>query len=203
MKLFLIRHTQTSNTLNGEFRYNGHIDVDVDENGLKILDKLIPYIKKFQIKRIYSSDLTRAKKGASVFANALKLPVFTSKKLREVKQGRWEGLTYNEIIAKYHDEAEKKFRDYVNYKVIGGESLKEASARVMSFINIIKEKHKNDNIIIVAHGGINMLILLNALNMDLIDFFRIQQDFGCLNEIDYSENFTKVIRMNYVPKLTE
>jgi alpha-ribazole phosphatase len=198
-KVFLFRHTQTVNTMNGIFRYNGFIDVDVDEHGLKLLKRFIPFISKYKISAIYSSDLLRAKKGAEIFANYFNIKIIENKNLREVKQGRWEGLSYNEIIAQFPEEAEKKFNDYVNYRVKGGENLVEASNRVNSFINDVVKKHRGENIIILAHGGINTLIILKALNMGLDDFFKIKQDFGCLNEIDYFENFTKVIRLNMVP----
>jgi broad specificity phosphatase PhoE len=200
-KLFLFRHTQTINTLNGDFRYNGFIDVDVDEKGLDVLKRFIPFIKKQNIKAIYSSDLTRAIKGAEIFSKALNIKVIFSEKLREVKQGRWEGLSYNEIMERFPEEAEKKFQDYVNFKVKDAENLIEASNRVNSFIDSLLKKHRGESVLTVAHGGINTLILLKALNMELHDFFRIKQDFGCLNEIDYFENFAKVVRINSVPAL--
>ena len=194
--LFLFRHTETLNTIDGKFRYNGFIDVDVVPESLNRLKKYIPFLKFRNIKKVYSSDLKRAYKGAKIFADALGLDVIKLKELREVKQGIFEGLTYDEIIAKYPDEAKKKFSDYVNYRVKDGESLKDAFERVIPCIKKIMSK--NENVIVVAHGGINMLILNYCLNMDLKDFFRIQQDFGCMNEIEFIDDFIKVIRMNYV-----
>ena len=194
--LFLFRHTETVNTIDGKFRYNGFIDVDVVPEGLNRLKKYIPLLKYRNIKKIYSSDLVRAYKGAKIFADALGVEVVKLKELREVKQGIFEGLTYDEIIEKYPEEAKKKFSDYVNYRVKNGESLKDAYNRV---IPCVKEIMNNDeNVIIVAHGGVNMLILNYCLNMDLNDFFRIQQDFGCMNEIEFLDNFIRVIKMNFV-----
>ncbi len=194
--IFLFRHTETINTIDGKFRYNGFIDVDVIPESLKRLKKYIPLLKYRNIKKIYSSDLKRAYKGAKVFAESLGLEVIKLKELREVKQGIFEGLTYDEIIEKYPEEAKKKFSDYVNYRVKGGESLKDAYNRIIPCVKKIFEKSENS--IIVAHGGVNMLILLYCLNMKLEDFFRITQDFGCMNEIEIYDNFIKVIRMNYV-----
>ncbi len=194
--LFLFRHTETVNTIDGKFRYNGFIDVDVVPEGLIRLKKYIPLMKYRNIKRIYSSDLIRAYKGAEIFSKALGIKITKLKALREVKQGIFEGLTYDEIMEKYPEEAKKKFSDYVNYRVKGGESLLDAYNRVIPCIKKIMSN--NENVIIVAHGGINMLILNYCLNMDLKDFFRIQQDFGCMNEIEFQNNFIKVIRMNFV-----
>ncbi len=194
--LFLLRHTETINTQDGKFRYNGFLDVDVVPEGLERFKKYIPIVKYSNVKKIYSSDLKRAYKGAKVFADALGLDVIKLKELREVKQGIFEGLTYDEIIERYPEEARKKFLDYVNYRVKDAESLKDAYERVIPCVKNIMIN--NENVIIVAHGGINMLILCYCLNMDLKDFFRIQQDFGCMNEIEFQENFIKVVRMNFV-----
>jgi len=194
--LFLFRHTETVNTLDGKFRYNGFLDVDVTSEGLRRLKKYIPLLKFKNIKKIYSSDLKRAYKGAKIFGDALGINVIKLKELREVKQGIFEGLTYDEIIEKYPEEAKRKFADYVNYRVKNAESLLDAYNRVIPCIQKIMSS--NENVIIVAHGGINMLILCYCLNMDLKDFFRIQQDFGCMNEIEFMDDFIKVVRMNYV-----
>ena len=194
--LFLFRHTETENIQDGKFRYNGFLDVDVVTEGLERFKKYIPIVKYRNVKKIYSSDLKRAYKGAKVFADNLGLEVIKLKELREVKQGIFEGLTYDEIVERYPEEAKKKFSDYVNYRVKDGESLKDAYERVIPCFKKIMAK--NENVIIVAHGGINMLILLHCLNMDLKDFFRIQQDFGCMNEIEFQDNFIKVVRMNFV-----
>ena len=194
--IFLFRHTETVNTVDGKFRYNGFIDVDVTIQGLQRLRKYIPIVKFKNIKKIYSSDLKRAYKGAKIFADALGLKVIKLKELREVKQGIFEGLTYEEIMEKFPEEAKKKFSDFINYRVKDGENLIDAYNRVIPcFKNIIL---KNENSIIVAHGGVNMLILTYCLNMSLKDIFRIQQDFGCMNEIVVTDGFTKVVRMNYV-----
>ena len=48
--LFLFRHTETVNTVDGKFRYNGFIDVDVVPEGLNRLKKYIPLLKFRNIK---------------------------------------------------------------------------------------------------------------------------------------------------------
>jgi len=37
----------------------------------------------------------------------------------------------------------------------------------------------------VAHGGVNRVILSHVLGLDLSRIFNIQQDYGCLNIVDY------------------
>ncbi len=199
MKLFLFRHTQTVNTVDGIFRYNGHCDVDATIDGLKIFYFYKDILADQNIRAIYSSDLIRAIKGGKILSELLQIPLYTSYELREIKQGVWEGLSYDEIMDRYPDEAKMKFADYVNFRVEGAENLIDASVRVNSFIERLYKKHKGEAVTIVAHGGINTLIILKALNMELKDFFRIKQDFGCMNEIDYFDDFSKLLKLNYTP----
>jgi len=48
----------------------------------------------------------------------------------------------------------------------------------------------------VAHGMVNRVILADAMNLELKNVYSIEQDFGCLNIIDYFSDFTVVKLMN-------
>ena len=68
--------------------------------------------------------------------------------------------------------------------------------RVASAMLKIMEGKEGKTIAVVAHGGVNRLILVRALNMDPSQAFRIEQDYGCLNVIDYYPEWTIVKLVN-------
>jgi alpha-ribazole phosphatase len=40
-------------------------------------------------------------------------------------------------------------------------------------------------VLVVGHGGVNRIVLLNAIGAPLAGMFNIEQTYGCLNVIDY------------------
>jgi broad specificity phosphatase PhoE len=61
--------------------------------------------------------------------------------------------------------------------------------------NMLKEEDGKD-ILLVANGGVNRVILCNALGIELVNIFNIQQDYGCLNIIEYFPDHTLVRLIN-------
>ena len=77
----------------------------------------------------------------------------------------------------------------------GGESLVDVAKRVRPVIKKIVKEHMGEEIIVVAHGGVNRIILLDAIGAPLESMFNIEQDYGCLNSIDYCEDGSTVVRL--------
>ena len=185
-RLFLIRHGET--TASSEFRYVGHMDVDITENGIEQMNKLKHRFKYEEINALFSSDLIRTKKGAKIISSCHKIDPVAYKEFREINLGIWEGLTRDEIMERFPREHRQRLDDLPNYRIQGGESFKDLQKRVMKkLLEIIKE-FKGNNIVLVAHGGVNRVILFDALNLDLQLLPRIDQTYGCLNIIDYYED---------------
>jgi broad specificity phosphatase PhoE len=51
----------------------------------------------------------------------------------------------------------------VNYRVPGGENLLDMEARVMPMLKDIVNIHEGDELLIVAHGGVNRIICSTPL----------------------------------------
>jgi len=56
----------------------------------------------------------------------------------------------------------------------------------------------NQIIIVVAHGGVNRVILAELLGMPLENIFRIEQDYACVNIIDFHDGYPVVKGFNIV-----
>ncbi len=194
VRLYLVRHGEAANVTDGVFRYNGHIDVDVSPRGLTQIERIAEYLKHRAISAVYSSDLLRARKGAEAIARYHDLPVQTFFEFREIRMGIWEGLTLKEIQERYPEEVEKKFSDFVHYRVPGGENVVDVNRRAVPKIRELIESNKGREIVVVGHGGMNMVLLCDAIKLELENFFRMTQGNGCLNIIDYFDG-TAVVRL--------
>jgi broad specificity phosphatase PhoE len=117
--------------------------------------------------------------------------------LQEGNFGEWEGLTFEGIRDRYPDLFAAWQEDVTAVRPPGGESLYDVSERVLRAYLPIIEQHRGERILIVAHGGVNRVILAHALKMEIRRIFRIDQEYGCLNVIDYyDDGFAQVKLMN-------
>jgi len=182
-RIYLIRHGQVAGF--DQPRYNGQIDVVLTDYGLEQYNLLKARFTETKISACYTSDLTRCKTGAGIICQNLGIAPNLRRELRELNIGVWEGLTWQEIKSSYPEGWQARLDDLVNYRVPGGENLLDVEARVMPVINDIVERHKGGEALVVAHGGVNRIILLNAIGAPLAGVFNIEQNYGCLNIIDY------------------
>lgn len=194
-RLYLIRHGQINGYEN--FPVYGHTDVDMTKTGNLQMEKMAERLSLTEIKAIYSSDLKRSNKGALQIARYHDVPIYSLPELREMCFGDWEGLTLSEIRNRFPGEMQKRQADLLRYNVPGeGESIKQFSERISNCLERILGEQKDNDFVIVAHGGVNRVILCNALGLDLVKIFNLQQDYGCLNIIDYFSDSTLVRLIN-------
>jgi len=192
-RIFLIRHGQVVN--HHEYRYNGHFDIDITDIGVEQMERVVEFLSGRNVAAVYSSDLTRSVRGAEIISIVLGLKPQRAPGLRELHLGRWEGLTRDEAVAAFPEDAHASFRDLAKDRIAGGESLPELHSRVMPAIEEITRKHAGSAIAVVAHGGVNRVVLSDAMGLPLENFFRIEQDYGCLNVIDYFDDGCKVVKL--------
>jgi len=182
-RLYLVRHGQVVGF--EEKRYNGHVDVQLTPEGEAQFGMLKLRLQKKELKAVYSSDLTRCRIGAQLIAPDHGLePVFVPD-LRELHVGDWEGQTWQELQAAYPQEWQARLADIVNYRMPNGENLLDLAQRVRPALKKIVSAHPGEDVLLVAHGGVNRLILLDAIGAPLESLFNIEQSYGCLNIIDY------------------
>ena len=61
----------------------------------------------------------------------------------------------------------------------------DVKKRVVAQLNSCLEENNGKNILLVAHGGVNRVILCHVLGLDLNNLVKIDQSYACLNIIDY------------------
>lgn len=150
MYLYLIRHGETD--WNIEKRMQGQIDVNLNMNGVDQAKVLGQKLKDgYDVKRLYSSPLTRAYQTGRIAGDILDLDCEKRDELMEFNFGEWQGLTYDEIEKRYP-------RDWHNWKnfshlvkINGGETFREGYNRISRAIDEIV-KSNDENTAIVTHG---------------------------------------------------
>lgn len=192
-RIYLLRHGQVAG--HEEQRYNGHADVSLTPEGEAQFGLLQLRLKNKPISAVYSSDLSRCQSGAQLIAASHDLEVQVDAQLRELHIGAWEGKTWAELRAEYPQEWQARLADLVNFRVPQGESLVDLAARVRPVLARIVEEHRGEEVVVVAHGGVNRVILLDAIGAPLHCLFALEQSYGCLNIIDYYADGNAVVQL--------
>jgi len=182
-RIYLIRHGQVVG--HDQPRYNGQADVALTDVGIEQYHMLKERLADTRISACYTSDLSRCTMGAGIICEPLGIEPVARRELRELNIGVWEGRTWQEIKANWPDEWQARLADLVNYRVPQGESLLDVEARVMPVIKEVVDRHKGQELLVVGHGGVNRIVLLHAIGAPLAAMFNIEQNYGCLNIIDY------------------
>ena len=104
-----------------------------------------------------------------------------------INLGIWEGMTREEIMERHPEDYAARLQDLVHRRVDGGESFNDVRERVMRKLTRVLAEHAGGTIVLLAHGGVNRVILFDALNLDLAHLMRMDQSYGCINIIDYYE----------------
>ncbi|GBE31164.1 MAG TPA: histidine phosphatase family protein [Nitrospirae bacterium] len=197
--VYLIRHGQTEGS--DENRYKGHIDVPLSDEGMKQVGRLSDHMSGLfnngsgssGLSHIYCSDLVRAVRTAEIIGKPFGLMPDIIPQLRERSFGQWEGMTFDEIRETYPGEFDAWVKNPLEFSPVGGESTLEVRGRVMPVFYELVGRHEGGSIALVAHGGINRIVLCDILGIPLLHIFRIEQAFACLNILDFYEE-TPVLR---------
>ncbi|MCX8033710.1 MAG: alpha-ribazole phosphatase [Thermodesulfovibrio sp.] len=199
--VYLLRHGETD----GPKRvYKGHIDVPLSKRGVeqveKVAEKLKHVIAKYPFEKtiILSSPLKRAVKTAEIIGEALSIEIIPMEILKERSFGKWEGMSLDEIVSAYPDDFERWRQNPAKFSPPEGESTLDVSNRAKRAIEHILKEYKDHRVLITAHGGINRVILCNLLNIPLENIFKIEQDFACVNIIEFYDKFPVVKLINGV-----
>jgi alpha-ribazole phosphatase len=180
MNLLLIRHGQTNWNL-GQ-RFQGQSDIPLNETGRKQAQALAERLAFETFDAVYSSDLQRAAETAKIICAS---QIHPDPRLREVNFGNWEGMIYDEIKAKYPDTLAAWEADIFKNAPPNGETLEELALRVQSLLDELREKHDDQKILIVAHGGVLQTLICLALKIPPTMYWQFHLSTASLSEVAF------------------
>lgn len=179
-RFIIVRHGHTKGT--EKHRYYGRIDMPLSRKGIRQIEKLRWELKKIPIDLIYSSPLRRCLQTARILSNGARIEI--SKDLREIDFGDWEGLTLTQMQRHSPMRFNDWLNDFPNFKMPGGESVKNMIKRVDRFWRHVKDRHNTGNILIVTHGGPAKVIIMRSLGLQMRDFWRLHIETGSVSLIE-------------------
>lgn len=217
IKLYLIRHARQESPL-------CNVDVPLANEGLLQSELLGKRLKNYNIDKVYSSHLIRARMTADIIRQQIGIKIdcnesYEKEDLRETDFGDMTGLPDDVLKVKYCDYFEKRERMEEDIRIPGGENGEEVFYRMNRAITeIVRDGMENHykNIAIVSHGGAIRCYLAGILGMPLGKRFAIAKTMeNCsitqvnyniehgnysverINDYSHLEGFDELLRKNF------
>jgi broad specificity phosphatase PhoE len=191
MKLILTRHGETEENREGILQ--GWLPGHLSNNGKNQAQLLGERLRNTKIDYIYTSDLKRCVETANEIAKYHPDAKFVKEKLlRERGLGEFEGKKTGEA------DWEALSGDFFTNKPSAGESFGEVWIRLEKFYGKISNKHIEDTVLIVGHGGSVCLLQGLIYGNKLQESMKLEKlKNTAISEFEISKNGEyKVISLN-------
>lgn len=193
-RLILVRHGQTP--WNRDSKYQGWQDTGLTRQGRQQVKLLARKMAGERLDAIYSSDLRRARYTACKVAKYHHLRVRASDKLREISFGAWEGLTGDQIQAKWSGLYRRWQAKPTGIKIPRGESVEGLARRVGGAIDEIVARHPDQTVLVATHGGPIRIAIIRARGLELDNWWGIRQENGAINIIEFHADGATTVLQN-------
>lgn len=176
--IYFVRHGETDYNKLGKAQ--GHMDIPLNEVGLRQAKETADKLKNVSIDMIYSSPLKRARVTADTINMYHNVKVVEDDRLKELYLGDRQGVVLKDCTK---DEIAEFMRDP---KKFGAESYEELCSRVEEVYKEIEQTSKDKNVLIVSHGGVYRAIVRYILGFDNVHSENIHSLKNC-EVVNFSE----------------
>ena len=145
MVLYVVRHGETEKNKYGLIQ--GQTECDLIKKGVEKAKELIPIVESLDIDVVISSPLKRAIDTAKIITDG-KFPINIDDRIIERDWGFCEGENIDSV------DTVKCWDFYLNTDANKIEKVQDLLSRVSEFIEDIKNKYSNSNVLVVAHSAI-------------------------------------------------
>ncbi len=191
-RIILIRHGETN--WNKEGRFQGQIDIPLNEKGKEQASKASNYLEEIKFTKAFSSSMKRPYETAKIILKNNNIQIEKIDSLVEISHGLWEGKleeeikqTWPEMLKNWHERPE-------SVTMPEGESIQQVSERAIAAWNLIcNSQQENDISLLVAHDAVNKTLICHILGLSYSDIWMIKQGNGGITVIDIFKNKNYVL----------
>jgi alpha-ribazole phosphatase len=193
-RIWLIRHGEPSHESRG--RCYGRLDIGLSAEGRQQLQMVSEKLRAEPINAIYVSPRRRTIESGELLAQRCPRSITIEKRLCEIDFGEFEGKPYEEI-ERTHPEIYRQWMEHpTETHFPNGESFRQMQSRVLQAFRELCSRNPGETIAIVSHGGVNRIVLADALGIPAPNIFRIAQRYAAMNLLTLIEDYPSVELMN-------
>lgn len=193
-RILLVRHGETD--WNRDKKFQGQIDVPLNDNGRKQAEQCAEFLKTIHIDRAISSPMLRPKETAEIILkHHFTVPLELDENLAEISHGLWEGKFESEIEAEFPGELQRWKATPEAVQMPKGENLNQVWDRARTAWKAMldsaiapldgEDLGHPQTILVVAHDAVNKALLAQLLGLGPESFWMFKQGNGAVSVIDY------------------
>jgi broad specificity phosphatase PhoE len=194
-KIILVRHGHVAGISPERFR--GRADLMLTAEGFRQAAAAARRISAtWTPVAIYASPLSRCQATAEAIGKPRSLAPNSLDGLIDIDYGQWQGLTPDEVRARWPGQLETWYRAPDWAEIPGGETLQDVLVRTVSALREVIGRHPSDTVVLVGHDSVNRVMLLHALGLPLSRYWRLGQQPGAISEIDFLGDGFAILSIN-------
>lgn len=188
--IYLLRHG-----LDNEDYIGGHSDIDLIDLGVKQVKKSSLFIRNnLEIDNIISSDIKRCVSTSKIVRDSYykHLPIYLDSSLRELDKGILTGRE-RKGLTEYEREIFNNGNTDIDYRFVGGESMRDMYTRVQSLLDSGYFLDKDSSLIVTHRGIINMIYFIFNEEELTLNKERFNVGHASIHEMDLNKRLIKRI----------
>jgi broad specificity phosphatase PhoE len=200
--LILARHGATEHNLVRPYVLQGRrMDPPLDAVGEQQVEALTNALKNRRIDTVFSSAFLRAKQTAEMVAKSHGVASRVIESIGEIDIGVWEGLTWDQIHARWPNESKAFEEDCSKQGYLGGENYMQLRDRVVPALEALRIDFAGRTVVVIGHNGVNRAAVAHWLGIPLGYSRRIPQANGSYSIVTLRPSGGRVQTINVVEHL--
>ena len=203
-ELLLVRHGQTDSNLHG--RWQGWDRTPLNQQGEREAVLVARRLAQTEeaITALFASPLRRAWQTAERIGEALNLSPASHDGLKEINFGQISGITLDGFRERFPD-LHKRWADKTDltFAFPGGEQRAQFFQRVGEAMEGIVERHPDQKVVVVAHGGTLRACLVHYLPAEFSQWWTYELGNCSLTRLEVREGRAKLLGLDDRAHLAE
>ena len=161
--------------------------INLTEQGKQQAEQAGEMIKSLNISAIYSSPIDRAMQTAEIVGKHCDVKPISDDRLIELDMGKFTMVPYTEIFKNHGNVFLKFYEGNLEISHNGVESFAEVQKRVFDIVDYVKNKHKDENVVLVTHMDPIKAMIGKVLSLKPEVLFELIIANASLNIIKYDD----------------
>ncbi|MDO5717899.1 MAG: histidine phosphatase family protein [Tissierellia bacterium] len=188
MDIILIRHGETDANREKVFSLDS---TPLTDSGLEQMRNASKLLAEYHYKKVLISEYLRTK--LSFEAMNIDKEYIVDERLNEFNYGVLKGNSVEESLVKYEDIFNNWYKNNMEYRIPGGESIADLYLRVCDIYEELVEK--DEDILIITHDGVIRSFLCAVFKTTDI-YYKFKIDNGSVTVINIKDGYPVLAKFN-------